>query len=509
MDLFILVLLLIIFLIIGATLGYFARQSIAKKRAGTIEAKLQAKIFKAKSEYNTILKEARVKAEQILLQTEKENDQRRRELLKAQQVLLKRENLLENKIASFEEQERDFRQKAEKLKNVKEELERMKQEAINQLEKISGFSQGKAKEELLKNIEAEYQIEFTEKMKKLEAEGAEKVEKRAKEILALAIQKYALPQTQELTTTTILITNEDIKGRIIGKEGRNIKAFEKLTGVEVIVDESPETVVISGFNPIRRQIAKIALEKLIQDGRIQPAKIEEKVEEAKLEVANKIKEAGEKAIYETGVVGLDERLVQLLGRLYFRTSYGQNVLLHSMEVSLISEALADELGVDSQIAKRAGLLHDIGKAIDQQIEGSHVEIGVKILEKFKEDERIIKAVRAHHEEYPAETLEAILVKTADAISGSRPGARKDTLENYLKRLSNLENIATSFTGVEKAYAIQAGRELRVFVKPGEVDDLGAHNLARQIADRIEEELNYPGEIKVIVIRENRVIEYAK
>lgn len=509
MDLFILILLLTISLIIGATLGYFARQSIAKKRAGTIEAKLQAKIFKAKGEYNTILKDARIKAEQITLQAEKENDQRRRELLKAQQVLLKRENLLENKIASFEEQEKDFHQKTEKLKSVKEELEKMKQEAIDQLEKISGLSQERAKEELLKNVEAKYQVEFTERIKKLEIEGADKVEKRAKEILALAIQKYALPQTQELTTTTILITNEDIKGRIIGKEGRNIKVFEKLTGVEVIVDESPETVVISGFNPIRRQIAKIALEKLIQDGRIQPAKIEEKFEEAKLEVSNKIKEAGEKAIYETGVVGLDERLIQLLGRLYYRTSYGQNVLLHSMEVSLISEALADELGADSQIAKRAGLLHDIGKAIDQQIEGSHVEIGVKILEKFKEDERIIKAVRAHHEEYPAETLEAILVKTADAISGSRPGARKDTLEDYLKRLGNLENIATSFAGVEKAYAIQAGRELRVFVKPGEVDDLSAHNLARQIADRIEEELNYPGEIKVIVIRENRVIEYAK
>ena len=496
-------------LTVGAVLGYYARQSIAKKRAGTIEAKLRDKILKAKEECNVILRDAREKAEKIVSQTEAENDQRRRELLRGQQILLKRENLLENKNSLFEEKEKEFKEKVEKLRKIKEDLEKLRKEAEDKLEKVSGLSRDEAKNELLEIIEINYQKEITERMRKLETEGLEKIDKRSKEILALAIQKNVLPQTQELTTTTVLLSNEDIKGRIIGKEGRNIRTFEKLTGVEVIVDETPEAVVISCFNPIRRQIAKVALEKLIQDGRIQPAKIEEKVEEAKLEITNKIKEAGDKAVYETGVIGLDEKLVQLLGRLYFRTSYGQNVLLHSMEVALLSGALADELGADSQVAKRAGLLHDIGKAVDHQIQGSHVDIGVKILEKFGEDERIIKAIKAHHEEYPAETIEATIVKVADAISGSRPGARKDTLENYLQRLGELENLALKFSGVEKAYAIQAGREIRGFVKPNEVDDLAAKNLARQVANKIEEELKYPGEIRVVVIRENRVVEYAR
>jgi len=509
MNQFILVLTGIICLGAGAVLGYYARQSIAKKRAGTIEQKLQKKISQAKNESDAILKKAQEKAESIINQAQKESDQRRRELLESQQILLKRENLLDKKISLLEEKEKEIHQKAEGLKGVKEGLEKLKKEAEQKLEKISKFSKEEAKKELLASIETKHQQDILEKIRKLEKEGIERFEKKAKEILALAIQKCALPQAQELTTSTILLQNEDIKGRIIGKEGRNIRAFERLTGVEVMVDETPETVVISGFNPIRRQIAKVALEKLIQDGRIQPAKIEEKVEEARMEIAGKIKEAGEKAIYEVGIVGLDEKLVQLLGRLYFRTSYGQNVLLHSMEVALIAETLADELGGDSQLAKRAGLLHDIGKAVDHQIQGSHVDIGIKILEKYKEDEEVIKAMKAHHEEYPAETLEAIIVKIADAVSGSRPGARKDTLENYLQRLKELEDIALSFSGVEKAYAIQAGREIRVFVKSDEIDDIGVHKLARQVADKIEGELKYPGEIKVNVIRENRVVEYAK
>ena len=509
MNQFILILTGIICLGIGSVLGYYARQSIAKKRAGSIEQKLQKKISQAKNEGDAILKKAQEKAESITGQAQKESDQRRRELLESQQILLKRENLLDKKISLLEEKEKEIHQKAEGLKGVKEGLEKLKKEAEQKLEKISKFSKEEAKKELLASIETKHQQEILERIRKLEKEGTERFEKKAKEILALAIQKCALPQAQELTTSTILLKNEDIKGRIIGKEGRNIRAFERLTGVEVMVDETPETVVISGFNPIRRQIAKVALEKLIQDGRIQPAKIEEKVEEARMEIAGKIKEAGEKAVYEVGIVGLDEKLVQLLGRLYFRTSYGQNVLLHSMEVALIAETLADELGGDSQLAKRAGLLHDIGKAVDHQIQGSHVDIGIKILEKYKEEEEVIKAMKAHHEEYPAETLEAIIVKIADAVSGSRPGARKDTLENYLQRLKELEDIALSFSGVEKAYAIQAGREIRVFVKSDEIDDIGVHKLARQIVDKIEGELKYPGEIKVNVIRENRVVEYAK
>jgi len=312
-----------------------------------------------------------------------------------------------------------------------------------------------------------------------------------------------------MTTSTISLPNDEIKGRIIGKEGWNIRTLEKLTGVELVVDETPETVVISGFDPIRREIAKISLEKLIKDGRIQPARIEEKIEEAKKEINLQIKEAGEAAVYDLGLVGLDPRLIHLLGRLKFRTSYGQNVLLHSIEVAYLAQALAEEIGANSLVCKKGGLLHDIGKAVDQQIEGSHVDIGIRILEKFGESQEIISAIKSHHQEYPAESIEAILVQVADQISGARPGARKDTLENYLKRLSDLENIASAFPGVEKAWALQAGREIRVFVKPEEIDDLAAKKLARDIANRIQEELRYPGEIKVNVIRETRVIEYAK
>ena len=332
---------------------------------------------------------------------------------------------------------------------------------------------------------------------------------RARDIVTMAIQKCAVPQTQELSTTTVILANEEIKGRIIGKEGRNIRTFEKLTGVELIVDETPESVVISCFNPVRRQIAKVALDKLIADGRIQPAKIEEKVEEAKTEIAQKIKEAGEKAVFEVGVLGMNDKLVQVLGRLFYRTSYGQNVLLHSMEVALIAETLAFELKANAQVAKRAALLHDIGKAIDQQVQGTHIEIGIKLLEKFGESEAVIKAMRAHHGDYPVESVEASIVNVADAISSARPGARKDTLENYLQRLKDLEDIANKFEGVEKTYAIQAGREIRVFVKADRVDDLGAIKIAKSIAEKIEEELKYPGEIKVTVMRETRAVEYAR
>ena len=325
----------------------------------------------------------------------------------------------------------------------------------------------------------------------------------------MAIQRCALNQAQEITTTTVSLPSDEMKGKIIGKEGRNIRTLEKLTGVEIVVDETPEAVVISGFDPIRRQIAKVALEKLIQDGRIQPARIEEIVQKTQDEIVSQMKEAGETAIFDVGIVGLDPKIIQLLGRLKFRTSYGQNVLLHSLEVSHLAGALAAEIGANISVAKKAGLLHDIGKAVDHQVEGSHVDIGIKILEKFGIEKEVIAAMKSHHGDYAAETLEAVVVGAADQISGARPGARKDNLENYLKRLGELEGIANSFSGVEKAYAIQAGREIRVFVRPQEVDDLGAHKMAKDIARKIEEELRYPGEIKVSVIRENRVVEYAK
>ncbi|MGA2417759.1 MAG: ribonuclease Y [Candidatus Staskawiczbacteria bacterium] len=496
-------------LIVGSVIGYYIRQNLAKRRAGTLEAKLQKRVVDVKEETSTMIKNAEKKSAEILDKSQKDIDERRREFLKAQQLLLGRETLLNERLASFEAKEKDIQDKGEKLKVIKENLEQLRSEAEGKLEKVANLSREDAKKELLALVEIESEKEILERMKKLEERGQEKLQARAKEIVSLAIQKCAVPQTQELTTTTVILANEDLKGRIIGKEGRNIRAFEKLTGVELIVDETPESVVISGFNPIRRQIAKVALDKLIADGRIQPAKIEEKYEEAKQEISQKIKEAGDKAAYDVGVIGLNDKLVQILGRLYYRTSYGQNVLLHSMEVALIAETIAEELGANSQVAKRAGLLHDIGKAIDQQIQGSHIEIGIKILEKFGESEAVIKAMRSHHGDYPAETLEASIVTVADAISSSRPGARKDTLENYLQRLKELEDIANKFEGVEKTYAIQAGREIRVFVKSDRVDDLGAAKIARQIAAEIEEELKYPGEIKVVVIRENRVIEYAR
>jgi ribonuclease Y len=496
-------------LALGAVLGYFARQSIARKRADTIETTLQKKISQVKKEVQELTEKAKTKAAEIVETAKKDVAGQRQEIFKAEKLLMKRENILGERTSVLEEKEKEFRQKVEKLKRIKSGLEELRVQSLKELEKAAGLSKSEAKKELLENLEREEQQEILEKMRKLEEAGLEKYQKKAKEILALAIQKFALSQAQELTTTTVNLPSDDLKGRIIGKEGRNIRALEQAAGVEIVVDETPETVMISSFDPVRRQIAKLALEKLIQDGRIQPAKIEEAVQKAEKEITSQIKEAGEKAVYEVGIIDLDPKIVQLLGRVRFRTSYGQNVLLHSIEVAYLASALASELGLDPKIAKKAGLLHDIGKAVDQQIQGSHVDIGIKILEKFGVEKEVIRAMKSHHEEYPAESLEAVLVQAADQISGARPGARKDTLDNYLKRLEELEGIAASFSGVDKVYAIQAGREIRVFVKPQEIDDFGAQKLAREVAKRIQEELRYPGEIKITVIRENRVVDYAR
>jgi len=494
---------------LGSILGYYARQSIVKKRRGTIEARLQRKIEQTKRECEEILSKAREKAADIIAKAQEEIVQRRRELLKTQNILFKREHALDRRISEFEEKEREYEKKVKKLKELMEENERLKKEILKKLENISKVTAEKAKKELFERVEKECQRELVERIQRLQAEGEERFEQKAKEIVASAIQRYGLSQAQELTTTAVALPSEDIKGRIIGKEGRNIRTFEKLTGVELLIDDTPDTVIISGFNPLRRQIAKIALERLIRDGRIQPARIEEQVKKAKKEVEEQIKEYGERAVYETGIVDLPPKLINLLGKLYFRTSYGQNVLLHSIEVAHLAGALAAEIGADVKVAKKAGLLHDIGKAVDQEIGGSHVELGIKILEGAGIEKEVIDAMKAHHEDYEAESIEAILVKVADAISGARPGARKDTLENYLKRLQELEEIALSFKGVKEAYAIQAGREIRVFVKPEEVGDLEAYKLAKDIASRIHDELTYPGEIKVNVIRETRVVEYAR
>jgi ribonuclease Y len=499
----------VVALALGSVLGYYARQSIAKKQAGTLEAKLQKKVEKARQDSETIISESQRKAEEVLEKVKKEIDGKKYELLKTERLLLKREDVLDQKLSAFERNQREFQEKIEKLREVKENVERLRQEALDNLGKIAKLSKEEAKKELLQGLEKEYQKDIVERLTKLEREGWERYEQRAKELITTAIQKCALNQAQEITTTSLTLPSEDIKGRIIGKEGRNIRTLERLTGTEIIVDEAPEAVVISGFDPIRRQIAKMALEKLIHDGRIQPARIEEQVQKAETEIAKQAREAGETAAYEVGIIGFDPKLVQLLGRLKFRTSYGQNALLHSIEVAHLAGALAAEIGADVMLCKKAGLLHDIGKAMDHQVEGSHVDIGIRILEKFGIEKEVINAMKSHHEEYPYESLESILIQVADQISGARPGARKDTLENYLKRLGELENVALQFKGVEKAWALQAGREIRVFVKPEEIDDLAAKKLAREIADRIQEELRYPGEIKVNVIRETRVIEYAK
>lgn len=499
----------IIAILFGAVLGYYARQSLVKKRKGTIEAKLEKKALQVREECETALSQAKQKSTQIVADAQRESDERRKELIKTEGFLLKREDILDKKISDFEVKEKEFEEKIKRLREIKENLIQEKENVQKNLERISSFSAKEAKEELLKEVEKESEREIIERMKKLSQEGEEAYKMKAQGLLALAIQKYALSQAQEITTSTLSLPSDEIKGRIIGKEGRNIKAFEKLTGVEVIVDETPEAVIISGFNPIRRQIAKIALEKLIKDGRIQPAKIEEQIEKAKKEIDAQVDEFGRNALYETEIVDINPRLTKLLGRLYFRTSYGQNMLLHSMEVALLSAVLAEELGANVKIAKKAGLLHDIGKAIDREVEGSHVEIGIKILEKFSVEQEVIDAMKAHHEEYEAKTIEAVIVKVADQISGARPGARKDTVENYLKRLEELEKIALSYKGVLRAFAIQAGREIRVFVKPEEIDDLETYKLAKDIAGRIQQETNYPGEIKVNVIRETRVVEYAR
>jgi len=509
MNPFILLFVGVLALFLGSILGYLARQSVAKKKIGSIEERLHKKISQAQNEAELILKEAQKKAAITIEEALKEESKRRRELLETERLLLKREQVLDEKVSDLENREKEFKSKVEQLKKIKQDLEDAKKEILSRLEKVSKLSVQEAKKELFTLVESEYQKEIQDRLRRLEQEGWQKFEKKARELVILAIQKVAVPQTQEVTTSTVLLPSEDIKGRIIGKEGRNIKTLEKLTGVELIVDESPEFVTISSFDPIRRQIAKIALEKLIQDGRIQPSRIEEMVKMAQEEINSQIKEAGEQAVYEAGILDLDPRLVQLLGRLRFRTSYTQNVLQHSLEVAYLAEALAQETGANAKVAKKAGLLHDIGKSIDRQVEGSHVDIGIKILEKFGVEKEVIDAMKSHHEEYPYESLEAVIVQSADAISASRPGARRDNLENYLKRLEDLENIATSFAGVEKAYAISAGREIRVFVKPEEIDDWQAKKLARDIANKIQEELKYPGEIKVTLIRESRVVEYAK
>jgi ribonuclease Y len=402
-----------------------------------------------------------------------------------------------------------IKDRVEEVKKVQERVVKIEEEKRVELERVSKLTEEEAKEELLRDVEKKYDEDLLIRMQKLENNNEEKLDKRAKEILATSIQRLAASTASELMTTIVNIPNNEIKGKIIGKEGRNIRAFERAAGVELIVDDTPSSIVISSFDPIRRQVARLALENLILDGRIQPAKIEELVEKAKEEINKIIKEKGEQAVYECGIFNFDPRIVAIIGRLYFRTSYGQNVLQHSIEMAHIAGMIAEELGADVAIAKAGALVHDIGKALDHEVQGTHIEIGMRILQKFGADERIITAMKSHHEDYPYETIESIIVQTADAISGGRPGARRDSVENYLKRLQDLETLVNTFPAVEKSYALQAGREIRIFVTPEKISDAEAKLMARDIALKIEQELKYPGEIKVTMIRETRIVEYAR
>jgi len=499
----------ILTLAFGAILGYFARQTIAKKQLHTAEGKASKIVEEATQKSQEILIEGKNKAVTILEEAKKKEQERENQIMRSEERLEKREESIDRKMEEIERGRVVLEHKAEEIRRIRKEVEEARRQELKRLEKIAGLSKDAAKKILLQLTEEENRDYLAKKMKEMEQEGRIDLEKKAKDIMTQAIQKYAGSHAAEVTTTTVSIPSDEVKCRIIGREGRNIKALERLTGIEIIVDDTPEAIVISGFDPIRREIARIALEKLIGDGRIHPTRIEEAVEFAKGEVNNKIREAGEAAAYDVGVAGLDPKLIHILGRLRYRTSFGQNALLHSLEVAHLSGALAAELGGDVALAKKAGLLHDIGKAVDHEVQGTHVEIGIKILQKFGINKEIINAMKSHHEDYPFENMESMIISAADAISASRPGARKDTLENYLKRLEELESVANSFPEVEKTYAIQAGREIRVFVKPDKIDDLGAIKLTRAIADKIEKELKYPGEIKVNVIREVRVTEYAR
>ncbi len=499
----------IISLAVGSVLGYFARQSIAKKQLYTAEGKINKMVEDAQGKARDVLLEAKNRAVEILEETKRQEKEQRDQTIRLQKRLEGREEALDRKMDEIDKEKDLLARRAEDIRRVKRDIENARREQMKRLEKIAGFSKEEAKKVLLQLAEEQNRDLLAGQIKKLEQENKNELEKRARSIMVLAMQRYAGSHVAETTASTVSIPSDELKGRIIGREGRNIKTLERLTGVEIIVDDTPEAIVISGFNAARREVARIALEKLVEDGRIHPTRIEEAVNFAKSEVNNKIKEAGEAAAYDVGVAGLDPRLIQLLGRLRFRTSYGQNVLLHSIEVAHLSGALAAELGADVSLAKKAGLLHDIGKAVDHEMEGTHVEIGINILKKFGLGKDVIDAMKSHHEDYPFESDEAMIVAAADALSASRPGARKDTLEDYLKRLGDLENIANSFSEVEKSYAIQAGREIRVFVKPDKIDDLGSIKLARSIADKIEQELKYPGEIKVNVLRETRAMEVAR
>ncbi len=495
--------------LIGAGLGYYLRILISKGQRGSMELEIKQMLVGAKEEAGRILDESKKKADERSEALREEEKTKEAEFKKTEERLIKKEELLDARQTEIDKEVENIKLKIDEVKKVKERIDAADEQKTKELERVATLTRDQAKEELIRTIEKNYEEDLMVRIQKMEQANHEKLDKRAKEILATSIQRLASSTASEMMTTNVTIPSDDIKGKIIGKEGRNIRTFERAAGVELIVDDTPGTIVISSFDPVRRQIARVALENLILDGRIQPAKIEELVEKAKEEINKIIKEKGEQAVYECGIFNFDPRIIAIIGRLYFRTSYGQNVLQHSIEMSHIAGMLAEELGADVYVAKAGALVHDIGKALDHEVQGTHIDIGIRILQKFGADPRIITAMKSHHDDCPHESVEAVIVQTADYISGGRPGARRDTVENYLKRLAELEALINGFKEVEKSYAISAGREVRVFVTPEKVTDVEAKELARNVAQKIENELKYPGEIKVTVIRENRIVEYAR
>ena len=503
----------LISLVIGILVGVIIRKKIAESKINGAEEEAKKLVELAKIEADNLKKEEIFKAKEEIMnarnELDKEIKERRGEIQKQESRIIQKEENLERRSDNFEKKEKDLEREEQNLNERKQDVENLYTEQMKVLQDIAKLTQEEAKNQLLKSVEQDITSEKAALIRDLTQKAKDEALKNGREIVAYAIQKCAADHSAETTVSIVPLPSDDVKGRIIGREGRNIRALETLTGIDLIIDDTPEAVILSGFDPLRREVARIALEKLIDDGRIHPAKIEEMVEKAKQELAETIRSEGERAALESGVIGLNPELIKLLGKLKYRTSYGQNVLNHSIEVSNLARIMAEELGLDAKLARRAGLLHDIGKALDHDMEGTHVEIGVEILKKFKENPLVINAVEAHHGDVEPQTLEAVLVQAADAISASRPGARRETLEAYIKRLENLESIADSFDGVEKSFAIQAGREVRIIVKPEKITDDQMTLLARDVSKRIEEEMDYPGQIKVNIIRETRVVDYAK
>ena len=503
----------IVAIVAGFILGIAYRKKVAEAEIGSAEEKAKAIVADAERLAKSKKKETLLEAKEEIIrnrnEAERELKERRNEVSRLEKRALRREEAIEHKYEAFEKKEEALAAKMKETEARLASIEEVKQQQIARLEEISGLTIEEAKQDLLGRIEEELTHETAIRIAEAEARFKEDADQKAREIISTAIQRCAADQVSEATVSVVALPSDDMKGRIIGREGRNIRTIEQLTGCDLIIDDTPEAITLSSFDPVRRETARIALEKLIADGRIHPARIEETVEKARKEVENAIKKAGEKATFETGIHGINHELVKILGRLKYRTSYGQNVLDHSIEVSFISGMLAEELGVDATVAKRAGLLHDIGKAMTQEIEGSHVQIGVDLAKKYRESKDVIHAIEAHHGDVEAKTLIAQIVQAADAISAARPGARRENVENYIKRLQKLEEIATGFEGVEKSYAIQAGREVRIMVKPEQVSDDKMVIIAHDIVKKVEEELKYPGQIKIHVIRESRAIDFAK